>query len=74
MSQALLAAEMLATRLDDLETFDRERERMLVNYRRLTTATLTLSRHRAFIRPTLSLLNAWPGLFTHLLGIAGGTR
>ena len=74
MSQALIAAEMLASHLDDLETFDREREHMLANYRRLTAATLTLSRHPAFIRPTLSLLNAWPALFTQLLGIAGGTR
>ena len=74
MSQALLAAEMLAARLDDLDTFDRERERMLTNYRRLTAATLTLSRHPAFIPPTLSLLSAWPGLFTQLLGVAGGTR
>jgi len=74
MSQALIAAEMLASRLDDLEAFDREREHMLTNYRRLTAATLTLSRHPAFIPPALSLLNAWPGLFTHLLGVAGGTQ
>jgi len=74
MSQALLAAEMLATNLDDLEAFDVQRERMLASYRRLTAAVLGLSRHPAFTSPTLSLLNAWPGLFTHLLGIAGGTR
>jgi flavin-dependent dehydrogenase len=74
MSQALISAELLAQHLPDLEAFDRARERMLANYRRLTAATLSLARHPAFIRPTLSLLNAWPGLFTHLLGIAGGAR
>jgi hypothetical protein len=47
---------------------------MLLNYRRLTAATLSLSRHPSLIPPALSVLKAWPGLFTHLLGIAGGTR
>jgi flavin-dependent dehydrogenase len=78
MSQALLSAELLAQHLrslePDLEAFDRERERMLLNYRRLTAATLTLARHPALIPPALSILDAWPGLFTYLLGVAGGTR
>lgn len=74
MSQALLSAELLAQHLPDLESFDRARERMLVNYRRLTAATLSLARHPMLISPTLSLLNAWPSLFSYLLGVAGGTR
>jgi flavin-dependent dehydrogenase len=74
ISQALLAAELLACNLTDLRAFDRARERMLCQYRRLTAATLALARHPLLIPPALSILDTWPGLFSNLLGIAGGTR
>ena len=73
MSQALLSAELLAEHIDSLEDFDRAREAMLANYRRLTAGVLALANHPALLRPALSLLGLAPGLFSRLLGVAGGT-
>jgi flavin-dependent dehydrogenase len=82
MSQALLSAELLAAHLSErfppspaeLEAYDRQRERMLADWRRLTAMMLGLARRPSLIAPALSAMNAWPRLFSHLLGVAGGTR
>lgn len=74
MMQALLTAELLARSLPDLAAFDRARERMLARYRRLTAVTLGLARRPALAAPALSVLHTFPGLFSYLLGIAGGVR
>jgi flavin-dependent dehydrogenase len=80
MAQAMLSAELLANylqrdfppRLQRLQAFDAAREAMLANYRRLTAGVLALSRHPHWIPPTLAALHHAPGLFSHLLGMAGG--
>ena len=46
---------------------------MLANYRRLTAGVLTLANHPALLRPALTVLSHAPGLFSRLLGVAGGT-
>jgi len=73
MSQALLSAELLVHHIDSLEAFDRAREAMLANYRRLTAGVLALARHPALLRPALAVLDRVPGLFSQLLGVAGGS-
>lgn len=75
MSQALLSAELLANyieRGESLEAFDRAREAMLVNYRRLTAGMLALRNRPSLIRPALMTLHHMPSLFSRLLGIVGG--
>lgn len=75
MSQALLSAELLASyieRGESLEAFDRAREAMLANYRRLTSGVLALRNHPSLIKPALTTLHHAPWLFSRLLGIAGG--
>ncbi|MEP6961043.1 MAG: NAD(P)/FAD-dependent oxidoreductase [Acidobacteriota bacterium] len=78
MSQALLSAELLARHLKtsrlDLDAFDREREAMLTDYRRLTAGVLAMAHRPALTRVALTLLQASPPLFSHLMGVAGGTR
>lgn len=75
MSQALLSAELLARyiqRGESLEAFDRAREAMLANYRRLTAGVLALRNRPALIKPALTTLHHAPWLFSRLLGVAGG--
>ncbi len=72
ITQALLSAELLAQHIDDLAAFDRAREAMLADYRRLTAGVLTLTKYPALLRPALTVLSHAPGLFSRLLGVAGG--
>jgi hypothetical protein len=82
MSQALLAAELLALYVTDagaessawLAAFDRERNAMLRDYRRLTGIMLWLALHPRLARRALTALKLWPALFSHLLGVSGGVR
>ncbi len=82
ITQALATAELLAehaarafhSRDEWLVAFDREREAWLQDYRRLTATILWLSSRPVLIRPALELMRRMPGLFSHLLGVAGGTR
>jgi flavin-dependent dehydrogenase len=82
MSQALLCAELLAgfaargvDRADLwLPDFERERLALLVDYIRLTRAMLWLAEHRGLAAPVLRALGARPRLFSHLLGVAAGSR
>ncbi|MEO8098943.1 MAG: NAD(P)/FAD-dependent oxidoreductase [Acidobacteriota bacterium] len=78
MSQALLSAELLSRHMRnlrlDLEAFDREREAMLADYRRLTAAVLAMAQRPLLTRAALSILGTSPSLFSHLMGVAGGTR
>jgi flavin-dependent dehydrogenase len=81
MAQALTSAELLARSmpryLDGDESwlwrFERSRARMLRPYRLLTEAMLRLSNHRRIARRVLGLVRAWPGLFSRLLAVAGGS-
>jgi len=82
MTQALLAAELLgqyvarnARSADNwLATFDRERERLLRDYRRVTALVMWLVQNPAFLLTALEVTRLLPRLFSHFLGVAGGTR
>jgi menaquinone-9 beta-reductase len=82
MTQALQSAELLAEHLAAepdwserfLESFDRTREKMLLDYRRLTAAMLWLGKHPPLIGPALRTMGSVPSLFSHLLSVAGGAR
>jgi flavin-dependent dehydrogenase len=80
MTQALLSAELLAQHLErqfppDLEAlrrYDRERERMLRDYRLLTRGLLGLTRRPWLAACAMRCLRAKPGLFSHLVGVSAG--
>jgi len=82
MSQALMTAELLAEYIssnrsgDDewLWSFEKQRRRMLWDYRFLTKAVLQLSRRPHLTRAVLSVLRRWPGLLSHGIAVAGGTK
>jgi 2-polyprenyl-6-methoxyphenol hydroxylase-like FAD-dependent oxidoreductase len=82
MTQALLSAELLRhyvarnarTTSDWLPEFDREREALLRDYRRLTVLLLWLARNPAFLGMSLGAMRLLPRLFSHLLGVAGCTH
>ncbi len=82
MTQALQSAEMLAEHLAAepnwtegfLESFDWTREKMLLDYRRLTAAMLWLGNHPPLIGPALRAMGSVPPLFSHLLSVVGGAR
>jgi flavin-dependent dehydrogenase len=80
MAQALLTAELLAGYMmrhweignDWLWKYDRARRALLRDEQLLTDFVLGLAAHPWLARHTLRLLRATPGLFSHLIGIAGG--
>lgn len=82
MTQALMSAELLAqyiaSRLGTQESwlweFDRERQRMLRDYRRLTQMVLWASDHPRLAKGLLSTLKHSPRIFSHLVGVSGGVR
>jgi flavin-dependent dehydrogenase len=82
MTQALMTAELLAdyivreSRPNDLwlEQFDRERRSMLRDYELLTQFVLFLADRPPLAHCALSVLRAWPRLFSHLLGVSGGSH
>lgn len=82
MAYALVTAELLAHRiprarlsLDDwISDFERERRRVLRDYRLLTHALLWLASHPRFADKALSLLSSSPALLSHFVGVAGGVR
>jgi flavin-dependent dehydrogenase len=83
MAQALmtskrLAAFVAANRGKSADTwlpaFDRARRDMLRDYRLLTSAVLGLARRPALARAALAGLSHAPALFSHLVGVSGGTR
>jgi 2-polyprenyl-6-methoxyphenol hydroxylase-like FAD-dependent oxidoreductase len=81
MTQGLLAAELLAqyvtcAREDSawLAEFDRERNAMLRDYRRLTAMMLWLALHPRLMRSVFRALRFSPAFFSHLLGVSGGVR
>ncbi|MGA8305059.1 MAG: NAD(P)/FAD-dependent oxidoreductase [Candidatus Acidiferrales bacterium] len=82
MTQALLAAELLCQYVgrnaqataDWLLEFDRQRESLLRDYRRLTALLLWLARNPAFLSVSLETMCRLPRVFSHLLGVAAGTR
>jgi flavin-dependent dehydrogenase len=88
MAQALQSAELLARMLvrdsqgarafsandDVLEEFDRRRRALYREPALFTRLLLHLVRHPRLARATLALLERTPPLFTHLCGVAAGTR
>ena len=82
MTQALLSAELLSqyvvrhARASEhwLAEFDREREALLRDYRRLTALQLWLAEHQASLSIALEAMRRLPRLFSHLLGVAGCTH
>ena len=84
MAQALLSAELLAGWLvgpagleagdDRLEAFERERRARLADWERLTRFVLMLSRSPRLSRGALVAFGRTPGLFRHLVGVAGGSH
>jgi flavin-dependent dehydrogenase len=82
MTHALECAELLARHapraIDEgdawLAEFERRRGALLFDYALLTRGLLWLARHPVGIGPLLSVLKAWPGVLSHLVGVAGGTR
>ena len=82
MSQALLGSTLLATYTArkfpltqaDLLAFDRQREAMLADNRRLTGAMLWLSNKPWMVKHALGFIGGAPAMFSHLLGVAAGMR
>lgn len=83
MAQALLSAELLARYITChrgresaawLPAYDHERRALLRDYQILTGMVLGLAERPWLARQTLRLLRAVPPLFSHLIGVAGGTR
>ena len=82
MTHALESAELLARHAPRafaegdawLAQFERRRRALLLDYAILTRGLLWLARHPAAIGMALSALEAWPGVMSHLVGVAGGTR
>jgi flavin-dependent dehydrogenase len=85
MAQALVSAELLARALvrrggsfdpsdDVLLEFDRRRQALYREAAVLAAMVLSLVRRQTLARGAFGLLQRWPALFTHLVGVAGGTR
>ena len=82
MTQALMTAELLAKyvrkglgRADDwLGDFERERTRMLQDYRVLTQMVLWLADHPHLAQRLIAALRVAPGILSHLIGVSGGMK
>lgn len=82
MTQALMAAELLAGYIADNElgeddwlwSFERERRKMLCGYVLLTQAILRLSDKPRLTDVVLRLLARWPALLSHGLAVSAGTK
>lgn len=82
MTHALLAAELLAkyavTRFGKgeawLAQFDRERRRLLRDFRILTRTMVGLTHHPRWMAAALRGLRFSPALFSHLVGVSAGVR
>jgi menaquinone-9 beta-reductase len=84
MAQALLAAELLAQTLtrpsgfdpsdEMLAGFERQRRKLLSDSVLLTRFVLELTRHPRAARAMMHCMRTVPGLYTHMVGVAGGTR
>jgi hypothetical protein len=82
MTQALMSSELLAAHLAgrspadeaNLARFDRERRRMLADYRRLTSIVLSMAKRPALAIAMVRLMQACPALFSHAIGVSGGVR
>jgi menaquinone-9 beta-reductase len=82
MTQALLTSELLAAYIrqgleksdDWIWRFESERRALLRDFRRLTRIVLWLGDHPRLAVQILLLVRSSPFLFSHLVGVAGGTR
>jgi flavin-dependent dehydrogenase len=82
MTQALMSAELLASYIaanasnseEWLPKFDRARQALLRDYRRLTQIVLWVSEHPGLGKQLLAGMSRSPGIFSHLIGVSGGVR
>jgi 2-polyprenyl-6-methoxyphenol hydroxylase-like FAD-dependent oxidoreductase len=86
MTQALMTAELLAqytrrgltntpAETDDwLWDFERERRRMLADYRALTQMVLWLADHPNLAQRLIGALRVAPSILSHLIGVSAGMR
>jgi len=82
MTQALMTAELLANYMcrglshvnDWLWDFERQRNRGLRDYARLTHAVVWLAGHPGVGERLISALRFAPGTLSHLIAVAGGMR
>ena len=82
MAQALLCALLLARYLSLhnagdatwLPLFERDRRALLKDYQQLTAHVLRLEGRPRLAAFSLRLLDTWPGLLSHLVGVAGGLK
>ena len=83
IAQALVTSESLAGFIAAnlgrkpeawLPAFERERRALLRDYRLLTSAVLGLARRPWLARAALGGLSYVPAVFSHLVGVSGGTR
>jgi 2-polyprenyl-6-methoxyphenol hydroxylase-like FAD-dependent oxidoreductase len=54
--------------------FERDRKRMLADYRRLTRMVLWLADHPRLAERLIGTLRVAPGILSHLIGVSGGMR
>ena len=82
MTQALMTAELLAKYVrrdfggadDWLGDFERERRRMLHDYRVLTQMVLWLAEHPNLAQHLIAALRVVPSILSHLIGVSGGMK
>ena len=82
MMQALLTAELLAGYVQKrrgasdewIWKFERERQSLLADFRRLTRMLLWLAGHPSLAAPILSAVRNSPRVLSHFAGVAGGSR
>lgn len=82
MAQALLSAALLAGSVERkdagdtswLPAFERSRQRLLLDYRRVTRLVLALSRRPRAAALGFELVRRYPALLSHLIGVSAGLR
>jgi menaquinone-9 beta-reductase len=82
MTHALMTAELLAAHVQQgleesnewMWKFERERGRLLGDFKRLTRTLLWLADHPRLAVRILSLVRNSPFVLSHFVGVAGGTR
>jgi menaquinone-9 beta-reductase len=82
MTQALMTAELLERYIPDrmsqddswLWDFERARRALLFDFRILTRMVLWLADHPRLGQRLLSIMDALPSFFSHLIGVSGGVR
>jgi flavin-dependent dehydrogenase len=84
MAQALVSAELVAARLgaagafdpsdDAIAELDRQRQALYREAALLSRLVLSLVRSPRLTQGAITVLDRWPSMFSHLVGVAAGTR